>query len=56
MPRRGRVTTDRKGESIRIRLNEEMRAYIDRKAHSTGKSISEIFRDYISADMVQHKY
>ena len=56
MAHRGRTTTDRKGESIRIRLNEEMRIFIERKAHSTGTTISEVFRDYISVDMVQHKY
>lgn len=55
MPYRGRVTTDKKGESIRIRLNEEMRLFIEHKAHSTGKSISEIFREYVSNDMAHRK-
>lgn len=46
-----RPTTDRKGESIRIRLNAEMRQFIENKSLRSGKSISEIFRDYILADM-----
>ena len=47
----GRPTTDKKGESIRIRLNEEMRLYINDKSLRTGKTISEIFREYITKDM-----
>lgn len=47
----GRPTSDRKGESIRIRLNDDMRSFIERKSITTGKSISQIFRDYITADM-----
>jgi len=47
----GRPTQDRKGESIRIRLNDEMRMFIDHKSRTTGKSISEIFREYVLADM-----
>lgn len=47
----GRPTTDRKGESIRIRLNDEMRSFVNSKSVRTGKSISEIFREYIEKDM-----
>lgn len=47
----GRPTQDRKGESIRIRLNDEMRMFIDHKSRTTGKSISQIFRDYVATDM-----
>lgn len=47
----GRPTQDRKGESIRIRLNDEMRMFIEHKSRTTGKSISEIFREYVLADM-----
>ena len=47
----GRPTSDKKGESIRIRLNEDMRQYVERKSKATGKSISEIFREYIAKDM-----
>ena len=51
MNRYGRPTEDKKGESIRIRLNNDMRSFIEHKSITTGKSISQIFRDYISADM-----
>lgn len=49
--RTGRSTDNRKGESIRIRLNDTMRTYITNKANSEGVSISEIFRRYIETDM-----
>lgn len=51
--RTGRSTDDRKGESIRIRLSDDMRTYVTRKASIEGVSISEIFRRYIAADMKQ---
>lgn len=51
MPRTGRPTEDRKSESIRIRLNDEMRSYMESKSRKTGKSISELFREYIEKDM-----
>lgn len=47
-----RTTSDYKGESIRIRLNDEMRAFINNKSKRTGKSISEIFREYVTKDML----
>lgn len=56
MLRTGRPTTDKKSESIRIRLNDEMREYIERKSKSTGKSISEIFREYVHHDMLSQKF
>lgn len=50
-----RNTDNRKGDSVRIRLTEAMRDYIDKKSKITGKTISEIFRDYIVQDMHKHK-
>lgn len=50
-----RNTDNRKGDSVRIRLTEDMRDYIDKKSKITGKTISEIFRDYIVQDMHKHK-
>lgn len=47
----GRPTTDKKTDSIRVRLNESMHNFIIDKSRKTGKSISEIFREYVSADM-----
>ena len=50
-----RPTSDKKSESIRIRLNEEMRGYIIKKSQVTGKSISEIFREYVEKDMQSNR-
>jgi len=47
----GRPTTDKKTDSIRVRLNESMYNYIIDKSRKTGKSISDIFREYIERDM-----
>lgn len=48
-----RTTSDQKGESIRIRLNSEMREYIEHKARVSGISISQVFRDMIQRDMAK---
>lgn len=55
MNKRGRPTEDKKNDSIRIRLNDDMRNYIINKSITTGKSISDIIRDYIKADMFNNK-
>lgn len=52
MVRQGRPTSDPKGESIRIRLSASMHDFVIRKSASTGKSVSEIFREYIEKDML----
>lgn len=50
MPR-GRPTTDHKNNPIRIRLNEEMRDWIEKKSESTGITISQFIRDMIENEM-----
>lgn len=50
MPR-GRPTTDHKNNPIRIRLNEEMRDWIEKKSESTGITISQLIRDMIEHEM-----
>ena len=50
MPR-GRPTTDHKNNPIRIRLNEEMRDWIERKSETDGITISQIIRDMIEHEM-----
>lgn len=47
----GRPTTDPKGESIRIRLNEEMKQWIFRKSLKDGITVSQIIRDLVDAEM-----
>ena len=46
-----RTTNDPKGDSIRVRLNDDMREYLVSKSRKTGKSMSDIVRDMIVRDM-----
>ena len=50
MPR-GRPTTDHKNNPIRVRLNDEMREWIEGKSTITGKTISQLIRDMIEHEM-----
>lgn len=47
----GRPTSDPKGNSIRIRLNDEMRGYLFKKSEKEKKTVSQIIRDIIARDM-----
>lgn len=47
----GRPTNDPKSEVIRIRLNVEMKSWLESKSKSTGKSASQVIRDMIGATM-----
>lgn len=47
----GRPTTDPKGESIRIRINDEMRKRLEKKSSQTGQSISQIIRNLITQNL-----
>lgn len=46
-----RTTNDPKGDSIRVRLNDDMREYLVSKSRRSGKSMSDIVRDMIVRDM-----
>ena len=50
MPR-GRPTTDHKNNPIRVRLNEDMREWIEKKSELTGITISQLIRDMIENEM-----
>lgn len=50
MPR-GRPTADHKNNPIRVRLNDEMREWIEKKSEITGRTISQIIRDMIEHEM-----
>lgn len=50
--RHGRPTTDPKGDSIRLRVNDDMREWLFKKSEKEKKSVSEIIRDLIRDDMV----
>nr|DAG54945.1 MAG TPA: hypothetical protein [Caudoviricetes sp.] len=44
---KGRPTDNPKGESIRIRITDDMRAKLERESFQTGLSISQIIRNLI---------
>lgn len=43
------------GESIRIRLTEEMKAWLFQHSESTGKTVSQVIREAISEYMSKSK-
>lgn len=47
MPK-GRPTSNPKGESIRIRITDDMKAKLERESFQTGLSISQIIRNLIT--------
>ena len=47
----GRPTTDPKGESIRIRINDDMRKLLEKKSFQTSQSISQIIRNLITENL-----
>ena len=49
--RYGRPTTDPKGDSIRVRLNDEMREWLFKKSEREKKTVSQLIRDLIVQDM-----
>ena len=50
MPR-GRPTSDHKNNPTRVRLNNEMREWIEEKSRMTGRTISQLIRDMIEREM-----
>ena len=55
-PATGRPTLDKKTETIKLRLNDEMRAWIERRSYAEGISMSEYIRNIISDDMTALKF
>lgn len=49
--RHGRTTTDPKEQTIKLRLNDIMRSWIEKQAYRNGISMSEYIRELISQDM-----
>lgn len=47
----GRPTNDPKRDSIRVRLNNEMRDWLFQKSQKEKKTVSQIIRDIITRDM-----
>lgn len=48
---KGRPTTDPKGDSIRVRVNDDMRILLEKESKQTGQSISQIIRDLITQNL-----
>ena len=49
---KGRPTTDPKGDSIRVRVNDDMRMLREKESLRSGKSISQIIRDLIMSYLI----
>lgn len=47
----GRPTTDPKGVSIRVRVNEEMKNWLFKNAEKQKKTVSQLIRDLIYQSM-----
>lgn len=46
-----RTTEDPKGTVLKVRLNEEMKNYLDTNAKRTGKNVSEYVREIIKKEL-----
>lgn len=51
----GRTTTDPKETTLKLRLNEDMRSFVERSAKRKGITMSEYVRNLIYADMRQNR-
>ena len=56
MNRTGRPTLDKKEQTIKLRLNDEMRAWIEKCSQTEGISMSEYIRGIIEADMALRNF
>lgn len=52
----GRPTLDKKDCTLKLRLNEEMREYVDFMSSLAGMSMSEYMRELIRRDMCSRKF
>lgn len=49
--RTGRPTTDKKDNTAKVRLNDEMTDYLENTAKRKGMSVSEVIRECIRNEM-----
>lgn len=52
MNKLGRPTLDRKEQTLKLRLNDEMREWVEKNADAEGVSMSEYIRWLIEGDMI----
>lgn len=45
---KGRTTIDPKGDSIRVRVNDDMRILLEKESLRSGKSVSQITREALA--------
>lgn len=46
-----RTTSDPKNETIKLRINDDMKSYVDKSSVRQGVSVSEYIRELISREM-----
>ena len=51
MPRLGRPTLDKKDQTLKLRLNDDMRSWVEERADEEGISMSSYLRELIRLDM-----
>lgn len=51
MNKTGRPTTDKKEQAVKLRMNDAMRAWVERMASAEGVSMSEFIRDILREAM-----
>ena len=49
--RTGRTTLDKKDSTLKLRLNDDMRQWVEIRSESKSISMSEYIRDLIKSDM-----
>lgn len=49
--RYGRQTTDPKGHTVQLRINDATKDYLEKKSKKRGISVSELVRDILEKDM-----
>lgn len=51
MRKLGRPTLDKKDQTLKLRLNDDMRSWVEERADDEGISMSEYLRELIRLDM-----
>lgn len=50
----GRPTLDKKDQTLKLRLNDDMREWVERRADEDGTSMSEYIRNLIEDDIFRN--
>jgi len=52
----GRPTLDKKDQTLKLRLNDEMREWVEQRANEDGISMSEYIRNLIDDDITRNLF